>query len=81
MLRAAARDTSADTRAGLQRLGGITGRVRRVPVDVSGVEPGGQQPGGRVGFPKAAGQAQARLEEWQRGAGLPLSQKDPGSLI
>jgi len=34
-----------------------------------------------VGLPEAAGQAQALLDERQRGTGLPLAQQDPSSLM
>jgi hypothetical protein len=34
-----------------------------------------------VGFREAAGQVQARLDQWQRGARLSLTQQEPGSLV
>src|SRR6516165_11519618 len=49
--------------------------------DVRGVRPGGKQAAGQVGLLEAAGQRQARLDERQRGAGLPLAQQDGGSLM
>jgi len=64
-----------------QGLGRIAGRDRKVPRDVCGVRPCGQQAAGQVGLPEAAGQAQALLDERQRGTGLPLAQQDPSSLM
>jgi len=64
-----------------QGLGRIAGRSRKVPRDVRGVRPCGQQTAGQVGLPQAASQAQALLDERQRGTGLPLAQQDPSSLM
>ena len=61
-----------------QRLGIIAGRARRVPLNVRGVRPSGKQAGGQVGFPEAAGHAQARLDQRQRGTELSMAHQDPG---
>ena len=64
-----------------QGLGRIAGAARVVPLSVRGSRPYREQAGGQAGFPEAAGQAQALLDERQRGAGLPLAQQDPSSLM
>ena len=61
-----------------QGLGHIASRARRVSRSVGGVRPGDEQEAGQVGFPEAAGQVQALLDERQRGVALPLAQQDPG---
>jgi hypothetical protein len=64
----------------LHGFGGVAGRARMVAFEFQGVRPGGKQRGDDTGLLEATGQAQARLDDRQRGAGLSLAQQDPGSV-
>src|SRR5215469_4223770 len=60
----------------LQGLGDIAGRTYKVSPDVQGEGPDDKQAAGQMGLLEAADQAQAPLDERQRGVWLPLVQQD-----